>query len=342
MGVQISELFEKKEISLDKLFNKKIIVDSYNQLYQFLTTIRQRDGTPLVDTQNRITSHLAGLFTRTANFIGRNIKLAFVFDGEPPRLKEQERERRKEIKKDAEEKYKIAVEKEDVEEMRKYASRTSRLTEEMVTEAKELVNAFGLPVIQAPSEGEAQAAYMVKKHKFFALSSQDIDGLLFSAPKLIRNLSIAGKRKKTKTLSYETIKPEIIDLTENMNKLSIDQNQLIVLGILVGTDYNVGGIKNIGPKTALKLVKEYKTDFNTLFKSVEWEFDFSWKDVFNLIKNIPVTDDYNLKWKEINPDKIKEILIEEHDFSKERVDKTLERLSKGEESKQQKGLGEFF
>jgi len=342
MGVNIVELFDREEISLDNLFNKKIVVDSYNQLYQFLTTIRQRDGAPLMDSQNRITSHLTGLFSRTTNLIDKNIQLAFVFDGKPPKLKQEERERRKDVKKDAEKKYKIAADKEDIDEMKKYASRTSRLTEKMVEEAKELISALGLPVIQAPSEGEAQAAYMVKKGEFFGLASQDIDGLLFSTPNLIRNISVAGKRKKTNTLAYETIKPEMINLSKNLNKLGIDHNQLIVLGILVGTDYNIGGVKKIGPKNALKLVKQFGTDFDGLFKSVNWEFGVSWKKVFDLIKNIPTTDDYTLKWGEPDEDKIRELLIEKHDFSKERVEKTLERLSKTKDTKQQKGLGDFF
>lgn len=343
MGVPIAELFVKKEISLENLKGKKIVIDSYNHLYQFLSSIRQRDGTLLMDKEGRVTSHLTGLFSRTSNLIQKGLKLAYVFDGKPPKLKEKERERRKEIKKEAEKKYKIAVEKEDIDEMRKYASRTTRLTEEMVDEAKELVKAFGLPVVQAPSEGEAQAAYMAKKDNFFAVSSQDMDSLLFGAPKLIRNLSIVGKKKKFGKLDYITIKPEIIDLQENMKKLKLNLNQLIALAILVGTDFNIGGIKGIGPKNALKLVQHYKSDFSKLFEEVKWDnyFDFSWKEIFDLMINIKTTDDYKLEWKKPDVERIKELLVEQHDFSEERVVSVLTKLEK-DETRQQRGLGDFL
>ena len=163
------------------------------------------------------------------------------------------------------------------------------------------------------------------------------------ATKLVRNLSIAGKRKKTKVIGYENVKPEIIDLAENLNNLGIDQNQLIVLAMIIGTDFNPGGIKGIGPKNALKLVKEYKKDFKSLFNTVKWNehFDFSWEEVFDVIKKMPVTDDYEIEFGKINEDKIIKMLVDEHDFSIERVNSTLEKLSNGSSKKQQSSLSDF-
>lgn len=344
MGVQITELFEKEKISLNSLNNKKIVVDTYNQLYQFLTTIRQPDGTPLMDSKGRITSHLTGLFSRTARLLQNGIKLAFVFDGKPPKLKKEERDRRKNLKLEAEKKYKIAVKKRDVIEMKKYAARTSRLDNEMIEDSKKLITAFGLPIIQAPSEGEAQAAYMVRKGEFFAVASQDTDSLIFGAYKLVRNLSITGRRKHTGQNYYEEAKPEIIELSKNIKKLGINQDQLIVLAMLVGTDFNVRGIKGIGPKNALKLVKQFGSDFAPLFKEVNWNkyFGFSWKKVYDLIKNMPTTDNYKIEWKAPDDNKIIKLLVDEHDFSEERITKTLDNLSKEKEKQKQKGLGDFF
>jgi len=344
MGIAFKDLLISKEISIDELKNKVLVVDSYNLLYQFITTIRSRDGSLLTDSKGNVTSHLVGLFSRTSKLLEKGLKLAFVFDGKPPRLKDVEREKRKTLKIEAEKKYREALKKKDEEGMKKYASRTSRLTLEMVEEAKKLISAFGLPVVQALSEGEAQAAYMVKKEEAFGTVSQDFDSLIHNSPKLIRNLSITGKRKLSSRLKYETVKPEIIDLAENLNHLGIDQNQLIVLAMLIGTDYNPGGIKGIGPRNALKLVKKHKSNFDSLFKEVKWEefFDFDWEEVYYLIKKMPTTDDYELKWGNINIGGIKEFLVKEHDFSEERVSKTLEKLSKETKTKKQKGLGEFF
>jgi len=343
MGTQIKCLLKSNEISLNDLNNKTLVIDSYNLLYQFLTTIRSRDGSLLMDSKGNITSHLVGLFSRTTKLMQNNIKLIFVFDGEPPKLKEIERQRRKEIKIHAEKKYEKAVEEENIEEMKKYASRTTRLTEEIVEESKKLISALGLPIVQAPSEGEAQAAYLAKKKGADYCVSQDFDSLLFGSPMLVRNLSLIGKRKKS-GLSYTTVNPELIDLSENLNNLGIDQNQLIALAMLVGTDYNIGGIKGIGPKNALKLVKKHGSDFDDLFKDVKWNefFDYSWKEVYDLFKNMPVTNNYSIEWKEPDIKEVIKLLVDEHDFAMERIKTVLDRLLKHKENKQQKGLGEFF
>lgn len=343
MGVAFKDLIIAKEIDFNFLKNKIIVLDAYNILYQFLTTIRGMDGTLLADSKGNITSHLVGLFSRTTNLMQKGIKLIFVFDGKPPELKQKEREKRNALKLEAEKKYLEAKKREDKEEMKKYASRTSRLNKEMVEESKKLISLLGLPIVQAPSEGEAQAAYMVKENKGFAVGSQDFDSLIHGATKLIRNLSISGRRKKGKTIAYEIIKPDLIDLPENLNNLGIDQNQLIALAMIIGTDYNPGGIKGIGPKTALKLVKQHKSNFDSLFKEIKWNsyFDFPWTEVYYLIKKIPTTDKYDLKWNNIDDEKLHKLLVDKHDFSEQRVKKTLEKIKKTTTEKQQKSLGDF-
>jgi flap endonuclease-1 len=339
MGTQLSPIILSREIKIEELSNKKFAVDSFNMLYQFLTTIRQQDGALLTDSKGRVTSHLSGLFFRVTHLMRNNIKLAFVFDGTPPELKKEERERRAEIKHESQRKYEEAVTSGDLELMKKYAGRTVSLTKEMIEESKELISLLGMPVLQAPSEGEAQAAHMVKKGEFFALLSQDTDGLLFGASKLIKNLSVSRKRKKPGTNTYETTSPEIIDLAENLNHIGIDREQLIVIGMLCGTDFNIGGVKGIGPKKAIVLVKKHGKNFANLFKEAGWEFKETWQAVFDTIKNIPVTDNYELKWSSINEKKIYELLVDKHEFSRERVEKAIESLVK---TQAQKGLTDFF
>lgn len=344
MGVAITELLVRRETSLEELAGKTLVVDGPLWLYQFLSSIRSPDGSLLSDSKGNVTSHLVGLSSRVPNLMEKGIKLAFCFDGKVPELKKEERERRKELKIEAEKKYQEAVKKEDLVEMKKYAARTTRLTKDMIEEAKKLLEALGAPVIEAPSEAEAQASHIVKKGGAFAVATSDCDVLMFGAPKLVRNLNIAGRRKKTSRLAYEVITPEIVDLAENLNSLGIDNDQLIALCILVGTDYDVGGIKGIGPKNALKLVKKHKSDFDNLFKESKWDenFKFPWTDVFYLIKKIPVTDKYKLEWKGIDREKILKILVDKHDFSEERVNSTLKKLTEETEKKKQKGLGDFF
>lgn len=344
MGVALTELLSINEVSLDSLHNRVLAVDASMWLYQFLSSIRQRDGTLLKDSKGKVTSHLMGLFTRVSNLIENDVKLAFVFDGEAPKMKHLTLEKRKEIKIEAEKKFEKAKEKQELELMKKYASRTSRLTDEMIEEAKKLVDAFGLPVIEAPSEAEAQASFIVKNNDAFAIATNDADAMLFEAPRIIRNLNMAGKKKKANSLSYETISPDLIVLDENLKHLNISQDQLIALAILIGTDYNSGGIKGIGPKSALKLVSKYGQNFSALFEEVKWNdfFDFSWQEVFDLIKNMPVDNNYELKWKNIDEEKMMKLLVDEHDFSEERVKNQIQTLAKENNKKSQKGLGDFF
>ena len=343
MGVAFKDLIISEEIELDDLKNKVVILDAYNILYQFLTTIRGIDGTPLMDSKGNVTSHLVGLFTRTTSLMQKGIKPIFVFDGKPPDLKQKVHEQRNALKLEAEKKFLEAKEKGDEEEMKKYAARTSRLSKNMVEESKKLISLLGIPSVQAPSEGEAQAAYMIKEGNGFAVGSQDFDSLIHGATRLIRNLSISGRRKKAKTAAYETVRPELIDLSANLNNLGIDGNQLIALAMIIGTDYNPGGIKGIGPKNALKMVKQHKSDFDSLFKEIKWGdfFDFEWTEVYYLIKKIPTTDDYELRWRNADDEAIFGLLADEHDFSADRVKSTLEKLKKESSAKQQKSLGDF-
>ncbi len=342
MGVQITELLVRKELGVADLNGKTLSVDAPNHLYQFLSTIRQRDGSLFTDDKGNVTSHLIGLLSRTSSLLRSGIRLVYVFDGRVPELKWAENRKRRELKEVAEKKFREAEEKGDVEEMRKYAARTSRLTPEMIEEAKKLLSTLGVPCVQAPAEGEAQAAYMAKKGDCYGVASQDADCLLFEAPVLIRNLSISGKRKVAGKISWQNVSPELISLKDNLKHLDIDQEQLIALAMLVGTDYNNGGIKGIGPKNGLKIVREHKTP-EKIFEAAKWDdfFEVGWREVFDLISKMPTTDGYEMKFGKVDREKTIKLLCDEHGFSQERVEKTVSELLEAESGRKQKGLSDF-
>lgn len=324
MGVNLGNIVPKKTVELPDLSGKKIAIDAYNALYSFLSIIRDRTtGEPLRDHLGRITSHLSGLFYRTGKIVEIGIKPIFVFDGEPPKFKKKTIETRLTAKEEALKKWEEAIKK--GEEAKTYAQATSELTDEMVKDSKKLLEGMGIPFVQAPSEGEIQCAYMCKKGDVWSSASQDYDSLLVGSPRLVRNLNITGKRKLPRKETYIEIKPEIIELKEVLTTLKIKQEQLIVMGILVGTDYNPGGIKGFGPKKSLELVKEYKT-LDKVLEKVEWNFDVDAHDIYNFFLNPPTTDNYTIEWKEPDEEKIIEFMVEEHDFSKERVEKVIEKL----------------
>jgi len=342
MGLQIADIIPRKEIELSDLHGKTLAVDAFNVIYQFLSTIRQPDGTPLMDSKKRITSHLSGLFYRNMNLIHEGIKLIYVFDGKAPALKRGTQEKREEIKDEAREKYEQAKEEENVEEMGKYARQIVHLDKQKIEESKELLEAMGIAVIQAPGEGEAQASYIAKQDDdVYAIASQDYDCLLFEAPRLIQNLTLARKRKTVS--GYVEIKPQLIELNHVLKEMNLTQEQLICIGILSGTDYNPGGVKGIGQKKALKLVQEYKTK-EKIFEAVEkleregkYKIEFDWKEIFELMKYPNIDKDYKIEFPKMNFEKIKEILME-HDFSEERIESQLDKLREVKEAKKQRTL----
>ncbi|MBU2639729.1 MAG: flap endonuclease-1 [Nanoarchaeota archaeon] len=337
MGVKLPGILPVKTISWEELKGKKIGIDFSNCAYQFLSSIRQRDGTPLMDSKGRVTSHLSGLFYRSSNLIQKGLKLCYIFDGKPPSLKivtQEEREHRKRI---AETRLEKAREEEDIEAMGKYSKQTTRMSKEIVKESKELLKAMGIPIIQSPSESDAQGSFMVENGDLDYFASSDQDCLLHNCPRLIPNLTLSQTRKVGG--SYVYIQPQIIELEDVLNHLGIDRDRLIVMGILTGTDYNPKGIPGIGPKKALNLVKQFKK-FDTLFKNVE--ADFNWKKIYAIFKSMPVMKEYQLKWDNVNESKIRKLLIKEHEFGEERVEKVLEKLKKKDKKKEQKGLGDFI
>lgn len=341
MGVDLGELVQKEEISLEALSGRVIAVDAYNALYQFLSIIRQPDGTPLMDSKGRITSHLSGVFYRTAKLVEAGVRPAYVFDGEPPKLKRSVLEERREVRERAEERWKDALKKGEFAEAKVYAQASSRLTDEMVKDAKRLVELMGLPAIQAPSEGEAQAAVLAQRGEVYACASQDYDSLLFGAPRLVRNLTLSGKRKLPRKDVYVDIKTELIELERSLKALNIDRRKLIWIAILIGTDFN-RGVKGIGPKKALKLVSE-SNSFGDIFDKFRGEMDVDPAEVERVFLHPNVDERCELRFGEADVDGVVEFLCKERDFSEERVRKTMEGMAKAlSEKTKQSSLGEWF
>lgn len=328
MGVDLKDIVSRREISLDQLSSKIIAIDAYNTLYQFLSIIRQPDGTPLMDRQGRITSHLSGLFYRNANLMEKGIKLVYVFDGEPPSLKEMEIKRRTKVKEEALIKYEEALKRGALEEAKRYAQVTAQLKDYMIEDATRLLDLMGIPWIQAPSEGEAQAAHMAAKGDVWAAASQDYDSLLFGAPRLVRNITITGKRKLPRKEVYIEVVPEVVELSQVLSELGITRELLVDIGILIGTDYNPG-VKGIGPKTALKLVREHGSLEKISPKIEEAYPDVKLGQIRLIFLKPTVTDAYQLKWKPLDTGGIIDFLCHERDFSEDRVRVALEKATAG-------------
>jgi len=331
LGVNLRDLVPKTIVKLEDLSGKSIAIDAYNALYQFLAIIRQPDGTPLKDAGGRITSHLSGLLYRTSNLVEMGIKPVYVFDGAPPALKEVEIKRRMKVKEEALVRYEQALREGKTEEARVYAQATSHLKDYMAEDSKKLLDLMGIPWVQAPSEGEAQAAHLVKRGDTDFCASQDYDSLLFGAPKLVRNLTITGRRKLPSKNIYIEVIPEVVEMENVLKGCGITYEQLIDVGILIGTDFNPDGIKGLGPKTALKLIKEHETLENALPHLKNAEFPAEPQRIREIFLRPKVTDNYRIEWKEPNTEGVIDFICRERDFSEERVRKAIEKMLKGTE-----------
>jgi len=340
MGVDIGSLFHKETISFTDLHDSIIAIDAHNVLYQFLAIIRQRDGAPLKNAKGEITSHLSGLFHRTANMIEARIRPVYVFDGTPHALKARTIQMRRERKEQAKKEWAEALEKGDLEQAKVKAQQTSQITDEILKQSRELLDALGIPYVQAPSEGEAQASYMVKKGDAFAVGSQDFDCLLVGTPLLIRNLTSSGKRKLPGKQAYVKVSPEQIRLEANLKQLSITQKQLVDMALMIGTDFNEG-IKGIGPKKSLDLIKKngnlenvlaiLGTDNDTLtFEEI--------KEIRQIFLHPEISDDYQLQWTNPDTEKVIQILCDRHQFSQQRIEPILTKFSHVDQMMKQKTL----
>jgi len=339
MGVDIGGLFRKEKISFNDLHDRVVVIDAHNVLYQFLASIRQRDGTPLKDSEGRVTSHLSGLFHRTANIVEARIRPVYVFDGEPHPLKAKTLEDRRKRKEKAEKEWKEALKKGDIEKAKTKAQQTSRVTDEIIKQSKELLDILGIPYVQAPSEGEAQASYMVKKGDAYAVGSQDFDCLLIGSPVLVRNLTSSSRRKLPGKKAYTKVYPKQIRLEPNLKSLGISHKQLVDMAILIGTDFN-DGIKGIGPKRSLKLIKKagnIKNVVATIGGENAPTFD-EIKEVRKIFLDPKVTDDYSLSWSVPDNEKLIGMLCDDYKFTRERVEPILEKFSNIEYMMKQKTL----
>lgn len=344
LGVNFKDLVPKIPVNFQNLTGKSIAVDAYNALYQFLAIIRQPNGTPLKDNEGRVTSHLSGILYRTSNLVEMGIKIAYVFDGAPPVLKETEIKRRKIIKQKAVNKYRKAIAEGKREEAYTYAQATSQLKDYMEQDSKKLLTLMGIPWIQAPEEGEAQAAHITKNKDTDFCGSQDYDSILFGAPTLIRNITISGRRKLPKKPVYVEVVPEVVELEQTLEELGVTYEQLVDVGILIGTDYNPKGVKGIGPKTALELIKEYGRIDKIPKDRMEFSsFPVDLQRIRNLFLHPKVRDDYILRWQEPDVKGVINFLCRERDFSEDRVGRALEKMTHGfREEKSRTTLDSFF
>ncbi len=349
MSVDLSKLVYKRKISLDELNGKRIAIDAYNMIYQFLSIIRQPDGSPLTDAEGNVTSHMSGLFYRTIDLIDKGIQPIYVFDGVPSALKQKTIAARMRRREEALAAWESAKEKGALEEARTHAQASTRITKYVVETSKRLLDYMGVYYIVAPSEGEAQASVMCSDGLVYAAASQDYDTMLFGAPLVARNVTLSGRRKLPRKNVYVNIEPELMELDMTLKNLGITREKLIWIGTMLGTDFNEG-IKGIGPKTALKIVKAVSS-VNELEAHIKEKYNAEFElDINEVIALFEKPEAKRFSEEEIQkglnkmPEKeaLVKFMCEEHGFGSERIGKYADKLVSDRDSRRQIGLGSWI
>ena len=337
MGIQLAPLLETRRIKIEELSGQRIAIDGFNVLYQFLTSIRQADGSLLTDTEGRVTSHLSGILFRFSKLVANGLRLCIVFDGKPPALKMNLLEERKQRKLKAQIEWEAAIEAGDTETARTKAQQTTRLEPHMVDESKKLLDLLGVPWVEAPGEGEAQVASLLNQGMVDYGASQDFDTVLFGASKFVRNLTLSGRRKLPKQQKWVDVSPEIIDLEKSFQLLKLNREQLIDVAILMGTDFNPG-IDGIGPKRGLKLIQE--------FGKAEGALEKLGKDIENLdeIRTLFLDHpfvDFTPEWNLPDVESVVSFLCDDFAFNRARVENALDLYLEAKPRARQFTLGDF-
>ncbi|HEV2138652.1 MAG TPA: flap endonuclease-1 [Nitrososphaerales archaeon] len=326
MGVDFGDSIPREKIQLEDISGWSLAVDGYNTLYQFLAIIRGVDGGHLKDSQGRVTSHISGLFYRNINLLELGMKLVYVFDGKPPEMKTQEIQRRAAQRREAKDQYLRALQAGDLVQARKFAEASTVLRRDMVSDAKELLEAMGIPWVDAPSEGEAQATRMAIEGTVNAVASQDHDSLVFGAPVLVRNVTISGKRRLPSKGIVINVQPERISLSSVLSTTGLTREQLVDFAILLGTDFNPDGFEGVGPATALKYLKKYGRleeikELKDELQTIEYQ------QIRELYLNAPSIPGVKPVWGSMNRERLISFLVDEHSFSLQRVEAAIVRVS---------------
>ncbi|KAG1780602.1 PIN domain-like protein [Suillus placidus] len=346
------------EHDIKTLFGRKVAIDASMSIYQFLIAVRQKDGEMLTNDAGETTSHLMGFFYRTIRIVENGIKPAYVFDGKPPELKSGVLSKRFERREEAKEEGEEAKETGTAEDVDRLSRRTVKVTKEHNEECRRLLKLMGIPVIVAPSEAEAQCAELARGGKVYAAGSEDMDTLTFNAPILYRHLTFSEAKKAP---------INEINLQKALEGLEMDMSLFIDLCILLGCDY-LEPIRGVGPKSALKLIREYgglagvvehlrekqaekeekAADAEDGAKKkkggVQIPEEWPWEEAKKLFEKPDVVpaSEVELEWKDPDVDGLVQFLVTEKGFNEDRVRKGAEKLQKFLNAKQQGRLDGFF
>jgi len=326
VGVGLAPLVKAFKIKLSTLSNKVIVFDANNMLYQFLALVRMGDGTLFKDRSGRVTSHLLGSSLRISRLMAEyHVKPVMVFDGAPNILKMKTLEERRAQRARALREWEEELKRGNLRRAFSKAVVSATLRRDLVEDAVEMFKLMGVPVIFAPEDAEAQAAYICSRGDAWAVATQDYDALLYGSPRVVRYVTIHGVDFLPSKMMLKPLVPEMVVLEENLKALGLTREKLVDVAILSGTDFN-RGVPNVGPKKAYKLIKMYGCIEGIPFDEVKRAVE-GFDEVRRIFLSPRVTAEYSIAFSEPEVDRLTEF-FRERDFSEKNIDKVVERLKR--------------
>eukprot|EP00257_Ricinus_communis_P013019 XP_015570365.1 flap endonuclease 1 [Ricinus communis] len=306
-----------KEQKFESYFGRKIAIDASMSIYQFLIVVGRSGTEMLTNEAGEVTSHLQGMFSRTIRLLAKRYSR----------------------RADATEELAAAVETGNKEDIEKFSKRTVKVTKQHNEDCKRLLRLMGVPVIEAPSEAEAECAALCKSGKVYAVASEDMDSLTFGAPRFLRHLMDPSSRK-VPVMEFETSKI--------LEELNLTMDQFIDLCILSGCDY-CDSIRGIGGMTALKLIRQHGSIENILENMNKERYqipeDWPYQEARRLFKEPLVLADEEepeLKWTAPDQEGLITFLVNENGFNNDRVTKAIEKIKAAKNKSSQGRLESFF
>ncbi|KAK3441389.1 hypothetical protein EUGRSUZ_B01342 [Eucalyptus grandis] len=312
-----------KEQKLESYFGRRIAVDASMSIYQFLVVVGRKGTQMLTNEVGEVTrfagivilhgnkihfarvSHPQGMFYQTIRLLEAGIEAVYVFDGPPPDLKKQELAKRFLNRTDASEELAVAIASQNKEDIEKFSKGTVKHNED----CKRLLRLMDVPVVEAPSEAEAQGATLCKAGKVYAVASEDMDSLTFGTPIFLHHLMDPISRK-VPVMEFEISK-----------EMNLDMDQFVDLCILSGCDY-CESIQGIGGLTALKLISQNGSIENILENINEQS------EALLLFKGpiVSTEEQPEIKWTAPNEEGLISFLVNENGFNIDRVTNAIEKI----------------
>ena len=319
------------ELDTSQFKNKKIAIDTSIILYQSVIAIKSKSN--LVGPTGNSTSHILGILLKTLYYLKINIIPVHIFDGKPPELKMKVLEDRFKIRQNAidklieiddKEKDKEKDDKDELSDIDKLRliKQSISISQDEMSEVKEIVKLLGVPYIEAPQEADSQCAYLSRNDLVDYVASEDMDILTFGCKNLLKGFM----KRNMVNINLEMI----------LSEMEINMDQFIDLCILLGCDYT-DSIDGVGLKKAYELIKKYKNIDMIITKEKKiaqgiyklpnnFRYDES-REYFNNPRHIEIKSS-ELILKEPKFDQLKELLIDKYGFKNDYIDSILKFLKK--------------